>query len=80
MTRRRRLEQSTDVSDLLGFGGGHVRVIGVFFVGANLLLAALNLDWSRRPAGTLAAVVIVALLVALVVHRPRDPSHCRAPW
>ncbi|QHC66050.1 hypothetical protein GSU68_05270 [Rathayibacter sp. VKM Ac-2759] len=73
MTRRRRLEQSTDVSDLLGFGGGHVRVIGVFFVGANLLLAALNLDWSRRPAGTLAAVVIVALLVALVVHRPRDP-------
>jgi hypothetical protein len=73
VTRPRRLEQSADVSDLLGFGGGHVRVIGLLFVGANVLLATLNLDWSRRPALTAASVLIVALLVALVVRRPRDP-------
>lgn len=73
MTRPRRLEQSTDVSDLLGFGGGHVRVIGLFFVGANILLAALNLDRSRLPAVTLAALLIVALQVALLVRHPRDP-------
>lgn len=73
MSRARRLERSDDVSELVGFGTRRVRFVGAFFVTASLLLALLTLDSSRQPAGTLAAVGLLAGAVVLVVRGEREP-------
>ncbi|NQX28337.1 hypothetical protein HQQ81_13400 [Microbacteriaceae bacterium VKM Ac-2854] len=73
MTRRPALEDSTDVSELLGFGGRRVRLLAIFFVAANILLVVLNLDWSRLPGATVGALALLAGAVALLARAHPDP-------
>lgn len=73
VTNRPALESSTDVSELLGFGERRVQLFALFYTVANALLVTLNVEWSRYPAATIAALVLVSGAVALLARRHHDP-------